>query len=166
MKTGWLLDDRYWYYLKSNGAMASNTTLSIKGTKYPFEKSGVWSAQQNLYRACQSTSYAGSGLCATWVSRCYSNAGWSYPNGNACDMYRNWCTSSSKSDLAVGMIVAIPTSSGTATSRIYGHAGIYIGGGLVKHNTSKGLETTTLDDWIKTYRTSGTYYVKWGFPPQ
>lgn len=102
----------------------------------------------------------GAGLCAMWVSQVYSAAGLGYPGGNANDMYWNYCTSSDRNQLKVGMLVAVPSWTGTSAGRIYGHVGIYIGDGKVISN--KGwIETETLDSFIKTYGT--TYTVKWGF---
>lgn len=92
----------------------------------------------------------GAGLCAMWVSMVYQAAGLGYPGGNANNMYWNYCTSSNKSDLQPGMIVAVSTHSSTSAGRIYGHVGIYIGGGMVKENVGY-INTQSLDSWIASY---------------
>ena len=92
----------------------------------------------------------GAGLCAMWVSMVYQAAGLGYPGGNANNMYWNYCTSSNKSDLQPGMIVAVSTHGSTSAGRIYGHVGIYIGGGMVKENVGY-INTQSLDSWIASY---------------
>lgn len=92
----------------------------------------------------------GAGLCAMWVSMVYQAAGLGYPGGNANNMYWNYCTSSNKSDLQPGMIVAVSTHSSTSAGRIYGHVGIYVGGGMVKENVGY-INTQSLDSWIASY---------------
>ena len=42
MATGWILLDGDWYYLKDSGAMACRETLRIDGTRYSFDRSGIW----------------------------------------------------------------------------------------------------------------------------
>ena len=42
MATGWIFLDGDWYYLKDSGAMACRETLRIDGTRYSFNRSGVW----------------------------------------------------------------------------------------------------------------------------
>ena len=61
-------------------------------------------------------------------------------------MFNAWCYSSDRSALQVGMIVADSSHSGTgAPGLIYGHVGIYVGGGIVMSNegaiTSKSLDS-------------------------
>ena len=62
------------------------------------------------------------------------------------------------------MIVGVPTSKASAAGRIYGHVGIYIGDGLIRHNVGK-IETITFEEWVDTFYINDTYPVKWGFPP-
>nr|WP_242964088.1 hypothetical protein [Blautia pseudococcoides] len=40
MHVGWIQLNGIWYYLKSNGAMACNESLTISGKKYHFNASG------------------------------------------------------------------------------------------------------------------------------
>ena len=81
--------------------------------------------------ACHSVGSPGRGLCAMWVSRVFSRAGLGYLSGNANDMYYAWCTSSNRAHLKPGMIVATPSHPHTYMGRIYGHVGIYVGGGKI-----------------------------------
>ena len=103
-----------------------------------------------IVAACHRVASPGAGLCAMWVSRVYQAAGLGYPGGNANNMYWNYCTSSNKGDLRAGMIVAVSTHGSTAAGRIYGHVGIYIGGGMVMENVGY-INTQSLDSWIASY---------------
>lgn len=122
-------------------------------------------AQKRVADACKATDATGSGFCAAWVSHVYDAAKLPSPSGNACDMYYNYCTSSDRSDLKVGMIIAVPSvNNGTELGRMYGHVGIYVGDGIVMHCTEGSVHTDTLDDWIADFDgTNNT--VKWGFGP-
>lgn len=103
----------------------------------------------------------GLGLCAMWVSQVYSLAGCGYTGGNACDMYYAWCKSSDRSELKVGMMIAVPTHHATDMGKIYGHVGIYIGDGKVRHNIGQ-VVTDDLDKWISYYGSDAE--VRWGYP--
>ena len=102
----------------------------------------------------------GVGLCAMWVSQVFSLAGLGYPQGNACDMYYAWCHSSNKSELKPGMIIAVPSHSGTSAGRTYGHIGIYVGNGEVRHNIGS-VATWSLDSWLSYYSSITT--PRWGW---
>ncbi|MDP9859866.1 peptidoglycan hydrolase CwlO-like protein [Olsenella profusa DSM 13989] len=121
------------------------------------KKSG---SQQRVVSACYATPSPGAGLCAMWVSQVFQNAGLGYPSGNACDMYNAWCTSASKSALKPGMIVAVSSHSSTPMGRIYGHVGIYVGGGMVMQNIGS-VNTQSLDSWIAYY--GDTVTPRWGW---
>ena len=117
-------------------------------------------SQERVIEACHSTPSPGSGLCAMWVSMVFSNAGLGYSSGNANDMFYWWTTSSDLSELKPGMIVAVPTHSHTYAGRIYGHIGIYIGGGIMMDNVGF-IRTITVDEWINYYSTTVT--PRWGW---
>lgn len=102
----------------------------------------------------------GVGLCAMWVSQVFSAAGLGYPSGDACDMYYAWCHSSNKSELKPGMIIAVPSHAGTPAGRTYGHIGIYVGNGEVRHNIGS-VATWSLDRWISYYSSITT--PRWGW---
>ena len=109
---------------------------------------------------------AGGGWCAAWVSQVYQAAGFGYPGGNACDMYWNYCTSSNREDIIPGMIIAVPSHTGTYSGSIYGHVGIIVahdGQYWVRHNVGPIIEVS-LDEWIVEY--GDTYEPKWGFAAQ
>ena len=118
-------------------------------------------AQKRIVAACHSTPSPPSNLCATWVSRVYANAGYSYVGGDACDMYAAYCTSSDRSQLKVGMLVAVPHSPFGAAGMRYGHIGIYVGDGKVMHSTGV-IQTTDIDTWIRTY--AYNCQARWGYP--
>lgn len=143
---------------KAAAAASSNRgSSSVSGT---VSSGNASSKGQAIVNACYRVGSPGSGLCAMWVSQVYSAAGYGYPGGNANNMYWNFCTSSNKGDLQPGMIVAVSTWTGTSAGRVYGHVGIYIGGGMVMHNVGS-IQTMGLDTWINTYGTTVT--PRWGW---
>lgn len=142
---------------KAAAASASSGSSGVSGT---INSGNASSKGQAIVNACYQVGSPGSGLCAMWVSQVYSRAGYGYPGGNANNMYWNYCTSSNKGDLQPGMIIAVSTWTGTSAGRIYGHVGIYIGGGMVMHNVGS-IQTMGLDAWINTYGTTVT--PRWGW---
>lgn len=114
-----------------------------------------------IVAACSRVGSPGGGLCAMWVSQVYQAAGCGYPGGNAVDQYYAYCSSSDRSTLQPGMLIAVPSHPHTAAGRIYGHVGIYIGGGLVMDNVGY-IRTISLDSWISYYE-SGGVRARWGF---
>lgn len=117
--------------------------------------------QQAVVNACYSTPSPGQNWCAAWVTNVFRNAGVGYFGGNACDMFNAWCYSSDRSALQVGMIVADSSHSGTGTpGLLYGHVGIYIGGGIVMSNEG-AITSKSLDSFISFYGTGSG--VRWGW---
>lgn len=117
--------------------------------------------QQTVVNACYSTPSPGQNWCAAWVTNVFRNAGVGYFGGNACDMFNAWCYSSDRSALQVGMIVADSSHSGTgAPGLIYGHVGIYVGGGIVMSNEG-AITSKSLDSFISFYGTGSG--VRWGW---
>ena len=102
-----------------------------------------------LISACHSTPSPGSGLCAAWVTNVFQRAGIGSFYGNADDMYYSWCHTAT-SAIQPGMIVAVNSSPSSAAGRIYGHIGIYIGGGTVMDNVGY-VRTTSLSYWVSYY---------------
>lgn len=110
--------------------------------------------------ACQSTPSPGLGLCAGWCSNVMINAGYGFVPGNANDMYANYCHSSSRGDLKPGMAVAVSTHPHTSAGRIYGHIGMYIGGGMMMDNVGF-IRTISVDEWCDYY--GKTVTPRWGW---
>ena len=100
-------------------------------------------------------------MCAAWVSNVFSNAGIGHFYGNACDMFYRWCHSSDQSTIQTGMIIAVASLGGSAAALIYGHVGIYIGGGMVRHNISGVVKTQSLSSWISNL--GGLSTPRWGW---
>lgn len=117
-------------------------------------------AQRRVVDTAKTTPSPGGGLCAMWVSQVFNRLGYGYYGGNACDQYRSWCTSSDRSQLKVGMIVAVDSHPHTSAGRVYGHVGIYIGDGKVISNVGP-IRTDDLDWFIDYYGAS--HPVKWGW---
>ena len=110
--------------------------------------------------SCYSTPSPGAGLCAMWVSQVFSNAGFGYGSGNACDMYNWYCSSSNRADLQPGMIVAVSTHPHSSMGAIYGHIGIYVGNNTIMHNIGT-VASWNIDQWISYY--GATVTPRWGW---
>lgn len=169
MRTGWVLVDGLWYWLDSSGAMATGWTNigssrwqldDYTGALHEPEQEPSTDLQRRIVEAARVTPSPGGGLCAMWVSQVFSRAGLGYPEGNACDMFWQWCSRSDLRELKVGMIVAIPSHTHTYLGGIYGHVCIYIGGGMIMDNVGH-VRTMSLNDWLEYYTT--TYSPKWGW---
>lgn len=134
-----------------------------EGGGYGQEYAASNATQRAIVSAANRTPSTGVGYCAAWVSSAYANAGLGYLGGNANDMYYAWCHSTDRSQLKVGMLVAVASSSsGTAAGAKYGHVGIYIGDNKVIHNIGP-IVVWDLDTWIATYCKWSP--PGWGFPP-
>ena len=142
----------------SSGGSSSGGGSYAPGTPQQNAGSGK---QQAVVNACYSTPSPGQNWCAAWVTNVFRNAGVGYFGGNACDMFNAWCYSSDRSALQVGMIVADSSHSGTGTpGLLYGHVGIYIGGGIVMSNEG-AITSRSLDSFISFYGTGSG--VRWGW---
>ena len=169
MNTGWFRDaDRLWYYLMSSGQMATGWN-SIDNGEYFFNATGAWvepersahtSSQSQIVGRCYNVPSPGVGLCSEWVSEVFYPVLGSYPNGDACDMFWNWCHSRDISQLKVGMIVAVPTHTHTNAGARWGHIAIYVGNGMVMDNIGY-IRTTSLAWWLNYYHTTAT--PQWGW---
>lgn len=121
-------------------------------------------SQKDIVKSAQKTPTTGANWCAAWVTKVFINAGYKIPekDGNAKDMYNQWCHSDNKSDLKVGMIVADSSHAGTGDAGLlYGHVGIYIGNNQVMSNEGGPITTKSLDQFIAFYGTGSG--VKWGW---
>lgn len=114
----------------------------------------------DVVAAAYSTPSPGAGWCAAWVTDVFINAGVGHIGGNACDMYSSWCWSSDRGSLQPGMIVACSSHPHTYAGRIYGHVGVYVGGGTVRDNIGY-IRTIGIDEWISFY--GATVPVRWGW---
>jgi peptidoglycan hydrolase CwlO-like protein len=121
---------------------------------------GASGSAQAVVSACYTTPSPGGGLCAWWVEDVFERAGIGSWGGNACDLYNMYCYSSDTSAIQPGMIVAVSTYPSSGLGAIYGHVGIYIGGGLVMENVGF-INTQGLDTWIESY--SGLVTPRWGW---
>lgn len=117
-------------------------------------------AQRRVVDVCHSMPSPGGGLCACWVEKVMNACGHGYLEQDACDLYRNYCHTSSRPDLKVGMIVAVASHGHTYMGSIYGHVAIYIGDGQVMDNVGR-IRTWSLQKWIDYY--SDRMPVRWGW---
>lgn len=138
-------------------------TAGGKGQEYQLSSE----QQKAIVDACYANTATEPGWCAKWCSQVYELAGLPYNSGNACDLYNWYCHSSDRSQLKVGMLVAVPDvakgTPGPYGSQKLGHVGIYVGDNKVMHSTEGEVRTTDLDEWISIYH-SATEPVMWGFP--
>ncbi|MDJ1122323.1 hypothetical protein QJ043_09265 [Olsenella sp. YH-ols2217] len=141
-------------------ASSSSSRPSVNSNGTAISSGGGSSKGQAIVNACYRTPSPGAGYCAMWVSQVYQNAGYGYPGGNAVDQYYAYCSSSNRANLQAGMLVAVPTHPHTSAGRIYGHVGIYIGGGMVMENVGY-INTQSLDSWCSYYGASAT--PRWGW---
>ena len=144
----------------AEAASSGGSGAHAGGVSGSYNDGGTSGSQARVIAACHSTGSPGAGLCAMWVSMVFSNAGFAYAGGNANDMYNAWTTSSNRADLKPGMIVAVSTHSHTSAGRIYGHIGIYIGGGMMMDNIGY-IRTISVNEWIRYYSTTVT--PRWGW---
>lgn len=114
----------------------------------------------DVLASAYNTPSPGAGYCAAWITNVFRNAGVGTWYGNANNMYSSWCGSSDRSQLQAGMIIACSTHPNTVAGRIYGHIGIYMGGGIVRDNIGY-IRTISVDEWISYY--SATVPVRWGW---
>lgn len=176
-----------WVDGQSNGTVAGTSGLNLpaeafqitlvpKGNASPGNASLAFYSEKNYFgqptsamNASQSqvrdsafrTPATPGGYCAKWVTNVVSNAGYVRYTGDACDLYRSYCTSSDPKQLKVGMIIAVSTHPRTYAGSIYGHVGIYIGNGLVRDSAYGYVHQISVKDWIAYY--GATVRPKWGW---
>lgn len=143
-------------------AQAQGGSSGSAGSSYVPDYGGVIGngSLSSVVSACSYTPSPGAGLCAAWVTNVFQNAGVGYVGGDACDMYASWCYSSDTSSLQPGMIVAVSSHPQTTAGAIYGHVGIYVGGGTVMDNVGY-IRSIGIDEWISTYGITVT--PRWGW---
>ena len=147
---------------KGNAA-PGNTSLAFYSEKtyYGQPTSTMNASQARVRNSAFSTPATPGGYCAMWVTNVVSNAGYGHYSGDACDLYRSYCTSSDLKQLKVGMIIAVSTHPHTYAGSIYGHVGIYIGNGLMRDSVYGYVRQISVKDWIAYY--GATVRPKWGW---
>ncbi len=145
----------------SGGGSSGGGSSYNGGSNSGGSSSGGSGSAAAVVSAANYTGSTGAGMCAAWVSNVFSNAGIGHFYGNACDMYYSWCHSSDRSTIQTGMIIAVASLGGSAAALIYGHVGIYIGGGMVRHNISGNVVTQSLSSWISNL--GGLSTPRWGW---
>lgn len=141
----------------ASAASAPAASSAVTGSLQNYSASG---AASSVISSCYSTPSPGLGLCAGWVTNVFVNAGIGYFGGNANDQYNEWCVSSDRSYLQPGMIIAVSSHPHTSAGRIYGHVGVYVGGGTVMDNVGY-IRSCSVDYWIDFY--GATVTPRWGW---
>lgn len=147
-------------YAKAQAAAEAQAAAAASGGTGSYGVATSSGGLGSVLSACESTPSPGEGLCAAWVSNVFVNAGYGFIGGDACDMYANYCYSSDQGALQPGMIIAVSTWPGSVAGQIYGHVGIYVGGGVVMDNVGY-IRSISLSSWISTYGASVT--PRWGW---
>ena len=134
------------------------------GTGNGEEYNRATAAQRHIVDTAYATPFVGDGMCATWVSRVFANAGQPYPTGNA----NSFSMSRESGELKVGMVICTEHSGADYESWNFGHIGIYIGDNKVMHNESSstgtepnGCTVADLDAWKLRYEYQCTAYYGW-----
>lgn len=134
-------------------AEASGDVLSVLTTS-------VGSADA-VVAAAYSTGSTGVGFCAAWVANVMAAGGVGRFNGNACDYYWWYCDSADVDAIAPGMIIAVPSEPYSYAAQIYGHIGVYVGNGTVRHCVSGVVKDQSLQSWIDEFGV--TTQPRWGW---
>ena len=114
---------------------------------------------QAVLNAAYAVGSPGTGLCAAWVTDVFQYAGLGSFWGNADDMYYSWCHTAT-SQIQPGMIIAVNSSPASAAGLIYGHIGIYMGNGIVRHNVGF-IQNMSLSSWVSYYSALATPLCGW-----
>ncbi|MBQ6395329.1 MAG: hypothetical protein IJH87_03170, partial [Atopobiaceae bacterium] len=80
--------------LAAQAAAAAAAAAARNGRTSIPDLSNLKGSQAAVVAAAYRTPSPGTGLCAMWVSQVFSNAGYPYVNGDACDMYSYYCYTS------------------------------------------------------------------------
>lgn len=163
-KTGWLKDtDGSWYWLKSDGVMASNETLNINGKKYEFLTSGKMIDENSTEKKIEKVLDIANkqiGKPYVWGASgpnsfdCSGLTYYVYKNGSGVTLPRSSREQAKvgskveKKNLKSGDLVFFNTG-GAGIS----HVGMYIGSGKFIHSTQPG-------DTVKIHSMNSSYYVR------
>lgn len=120
--------------------------------------------EQAIVNAAYTTPSAGAGLCATWVQWVYQRAGVMVHHGNGNSILAGDPTSTDWSKIRPGQIISI--QHGNAGSQwagwYYGHTGIYVGNGKVRHSTGGKVHEESLNAFVTRHQKFG--WVVYGSP--
>ena len=162
METGWKTVGSHTYYFDPSTGKAATSSRKVDGKMHYFDTNG-WeftALQLKLIQAAKKTPTTPAGYCSEWISNVFRNAGIASFDGDACDQYKWYCRSSNRSELRVGMIVAVSKHSNTRLGRIYGHVCLYIGDGKIMDSIGR-VRTMNLQPWLNHYGNMVT--PKWGW---
>lgn len=107
--------------------------------------------QRDLVALAHATPAAAADLCAAWIERVFVRMGLGVVTGDAAALYHDWCRLSDPRDLHVGMIVAVPAHPYGNGGRSWGHVGLYMGDGYVRHCNNGRVSTAPLEAWLSVY---------------
>lgn len=120
--------------------------------------------EQAIVNAAYTTPSAAAGRCATWVQWVYQRAGVMVHHGNGNSILAGDPTSSDWSKIRPGQIISI--QHGNAGSQwagwYYGHTGIYVGNGKVRHSTGGKVHEESLNSFVTRHQKFG--WVVYGSP--
>lgn len=107
--------------------------------------------QRDLVALAHATPAAAADLCAAWIERVFARMGLGVVTGDAAALYHDWCRLSDPRDLRVGMIVAVPAHPYGTGGRSWGHVGLYVGDGVLRHCNDGRVSTAPFETWLSIY---------------
>ena len=156
------------HYTRPEGYVLLNGKYIMNKKAYTANNDGKLSysstAASSITSAVNALANTPAELDSKWVLNALVSAGVreaANTSAYAFEMYNSYCTSTSTSALKVGMIVAVPTSSASNTSKTYGVVGIYLGDNNVMQFDGSKATKMTLSSWKSTYGKNAT--PKWGW---
>jgi hypothetical protein len=112
--------------------------------------------QQMIVNEANKHAFVGSGYCLKWVCNVYDTAFGKKCKryGNVIAAYNAWTTTKINSNGSNVPLGAVVLSHNTAKASANGHIGIFIGNGIVRHNSSRnggGVYNDKITDFMSTY---------------
>ncbi len=117
--------------------------------------------QRRLVECAHGTAPMGEGLCAAWVERAFSRLGLGYVSGDARELCAGFCSRTDTRDLLVGMVVATERDPYGAGGWDHGHAGLYVGDGVVMDCAGGRVRSVPLELWLSAYGVASA--PRWGW---
>lgn len=156
--------DEFQQMLRTSGPMLSGGQDSSGQSSGQYDEGDASPTQRKIAEIAEHADRYGipctPDYCAMFVSMVYQEAGRPYPGGNAIDFWNNWKSSGSTSMEGIPVGAVVCGSGVGQMGAIYGHVGVYIGGGKVANNIGS-LSIETLDQWCAWQTANCQGHVGW-----
>ena len=162
--------DRLLAALAEGGLLGADGTTTVYGQPAwrpvgpDREPQGLMDAnelQRRLVACAHGTEPMANGLCAAWVERAFSRMGLGYVSGDARELCAGFCSRTDTRDLLVGMVVATERDPYGAGGWDHGHAGLYVGDGVVMDCAGGRVRSVPLELWLSAYGVASA--PRWGW---